>query len=278
MIATATLPIEGEPTAVWWNLAQCLVWIGTRDLEKVNAAAELTRPLAAAVAIHGSRRRTGFINPPPPNFWLRRLPPPLPQIDLFDTDARIVRLWHKLEAGKVAATGKPHGAADTVKIEPWEWPNLAISVPSCSGSPTLFDAGDGTPKFSRVWANSADMMAAFPSPATAANATITMPAETGAFALAMNPAADTRPHSRRGPKPKYLWPDAEAHALKLLQERGEFRELDTGSGWQGQADLEREVLAFMVHNDGREPTESLVRQHVAAVIDRWRKEQAGKGR
>ncbi len=85
-----------------------------------------------------------------------------------------------------------------------------------------------------------------------------------------------RPNSsgRVGPPMKYDWPDAKSFAMKLLNERGEFKEWD--SAWKVQADLEQEVLSYMEKStgEGEGPGESTLRGYVSIWLAEWLRPKA----
>src|SRR5262249_26205812 len=78
------------------------------------------------------------------------------------------------------------------------------------------------------------------------------------------------PPEKRPGKLKYSWPAAKEHFRKVFFERGEFRHDDIDSGWQTQADLEREVQEFLEKHDNKEPSEGQTRTYVSQWLVEWR--------
>jgi hypothetical protein len=93
-----------------------------------------------------------------------------------------------------------------------------------------------------------------------------------------------RKPNRRGARPKYDWDEIEILVFQLMNDKGEFREWDVGSGWCVQADLERKVLNYFEDRVERgkqldsitklrAPGEGHIRKNVAIMLARWRTKQ-----
>jgi hypothetical protein len=84
-------------------------------------------------------------------------------------------------------------------------------------------------------------------------------------------SATNAPGTRRGAPMRFDWPDVKDFAMRLLDERGEFREWDSDD-WKTQADLEREVLRYMEKTVGigNGPAESTRRVKVSGWLAEWR--------
>jgi hypothetical protein len=84
--------------------------------------------------------------------------------------------------------------------------------------------------------------------------------------------------SRPGAKPKYDWPDIQGFVFRVLNERGGFREWDTGDNWKGFADLNRLVVDYLERRPNSEvPSESTLKERVRAMVAVWR-EQRSEGK
>jgi hypothetical protein len=71
---------------------------------------------------------------------------------------------------------------------------------------------------------------------------------------------------RRGRRPKYDRSDVRHHVFQLMNERGEFCDVNIDTDGWSQADLERAVMSYL--ND--EPADSTVRSYVVAFAAEWR--------
>jgi hypothetical protein len=91
-------------------------------------------------------------------------------------------------------------------------------------------------------------------------------------ALPASPGTDSKTEAqppakaKRADRSRFDWEDVAEFVRKLLKEDGEFRPWDIGSGWQGQADVERAVIAYMEKHHGGAPAESTVRLHVRTIL------------
>jgi hypothetical protein len=80
-----------------------------------------------------------------------------------------------------------------------------------------------------------------------------------------------------GRKPVYDWSDVRCYVFQLMDERGEFCEINIDTDGWSQADLEALVMSYL----NQQPSESTVRRHVRQFVAEWRAakpRKADKGR
>ncbi len=157
-------------------------------------------------------------------------------------DAAGESLRKALEAGKVSGIGiASDGSPGEVASSAWA---LGFAyVPSYTGDAVLVTSG-GKLLYSHLQVGGSSFFAVWPD--------------------------NDQPKPQRGRKPSYDWASFEAEAYGRLTYNGGFM-----AGDYQQSQLEEEMAAWCLKKWSRTPGESLIREHVVKVRDRYEQAEAG---
>jgi len=83
---------------------------------------------------------------------------------------------------------------------------------------------------------------------------------------------NNEPRGRRGRPPEYDWEKIEGKVCEWMDYYGEFFTGD--KDWNAQARLEEKIKEYCTTEFGREPTDSTLRDHLPAILKKWRERGA----